>query len=114
MKADPTGTPTEQLRARIGWRSLKDHRDAGRCRNCEHQGWADARRPTPRCRYHDISTRQLARCDDWEQRAEQPAQTPEQQLRIYARVAASMHATPQERADAEHAAAALRAQLRRE
>jgi hypothetical protein len=44
--------------------------------------------------------------------AEQLRQTPEQQLRLYQRIAADLRATDRERDDAAHAAAALRAHLR--
>jgi hypothetical protein len=140
MRARHDGTPSEQERARRGWRRSRaygghaggtdiDTDGARSCENCAYLRWPElsvGRQPAPRCAVPshiraaaelpgpllrgEITTQVTAICDLY-QRHQAPARlSVAEHLRILRRVAASLDATPQERADAAHQIAALEAQ----
>jgi hypothetical protein len=106
MKADSSGTLSEQARANRNWRTAERGQDAPRCETCEHAFWPDddaTKRPALRCREMPgpsylghtqarayYSTRPRAVCAHY---AARPEPTPEQRrtnLRLslhYARLA---------------------------
>jgi len=71
VKADRSGTPTEQARARCGWRSATETNSSHkvllteRCADCASAVWTDARTPRLRCAQHGFATTRWSRCDDW-------------------------------------------------
>jgi hypothetical protein len=93
MKADRSGTHTEQLRASHNWRSA-GRTSQTRCEHCEHLYYpeTDARRGSPRCRamtldpharredMRHVATRLTAVCDDWRTKPEPARMTPRERL----------------------------------
>ena len=105
MKADQSGTPTEQARARRHWRSAAPGADAERCETCAHLLWPEAdpaRRPSPRCQDMPaeaylgsgarayIATRVRAVCDAYTRRCDPP---PEQRAAAHRRELAAIRRT---------------------
>ena len=133
MRADPTGTPSEQVRARHGWRPMVARGPAplrpspnARCETCAHVRWpettaAGPRKPAPRCARMSngaymgdttgmLATQITAICDDWARQPERPQPTRQERIRALRRQAVDIAYTPRERADAQHELDMLTAQ----
>ena len=66
VKADRSGTATEQLRARAGWvRVLIRPGPMRKCQTCAN---LNVKRTTLGCLKHGFSTLANAVCDDWSRR----------------------------------------------
>lgn len=81
MKADATGTPTEQARARQGWRNAAAAHQAGRhlnkrCVACRWVEYTAARTTRYRCDAGAFATTAQAVCDEWQPKPAEP--TPAQ------------------------------------